>query len=253
MVEQTREEKLSRAFVTLADTLVADFDLVDLLQTLVDTCVDVLDATAAGLLLRTPSGALRVVVSTTEDAEFVELVQVGADTGPCLVCVSTGEPVVVADIETTGDQWPDFREAALQRGFHSLQATPMRLRGEVIGAMNLLGTKVGALNPQDVAAAQALSDVATIGILAERAAKQGDLLATQLQHALDSRIVIEQAKGIVAQTTGLNMEGAFDAIRGYSRRNNASLRSVATAIVDRSLDVVRVIDTRSGTPRSGSR
>ena len=241
MTEPSREAKLSRAFVALADTLVADFDLIDLLQTLVDTCTDVLDTDAAGLLLKTDSGGLRVVVSTTEDAEFVELVQLGAHAGPCMECVSTGTAVTVADIDASGKRWPEFREAALQRGFRSLQATPLRLRGDVIGTMNLLDTKVGALNEQDVAVAQALSDVATIGILAERAAREREALSNQLQGALDSRIVIEQAKGVLAQSTGLSMDGAFASIRSYARSNNLSIRSVAATLIERRLDPSRVV------------
>lgn len=235
MIEPTRERKLSTAFVTLADTLVAGYDLIDLLQTLVDTCVDVLDATAAGLLLRTGTGELRVVASTTEEAEFVELVQIGADSGPCLQCVSTGKPVTVADIDTVGDQWPEFREAAMQRGFRSLQATPMRLRDDVIGAMNLLDDTAGALNEEDAAVAQALSDVATIGILAERAARQRDLVTNQLQGALESRIIIEQAKGLLAASTAQSMDDAFRSLRAYARRNNLSMRTVAADLVERRL------------------
>ena len=241
MTGSTREAKLSRAFVKLADTLVADFDLVDLLQTLVETCVDVLDVTAAGLLLRSESGQLGVVVSTTEDAEFVEFVQLGAESGPCMECVSTGLPVVVSDIDAIGDRWPDFREAALERGFHSLQATPLRLRAEVIGTMNLLDTEVGALNEEDVAVAQALSDVATIGILTDRAARERDEVTRQLQGALDSRIVIEQAKGILAQSTGRSMNDAFAALRSFARSNNLGLRAVAAALVERRLTASRII------------
>ncbi|MBW4043110.1 MAG: GAF and ANTAR domain-containing protein [Acidobacteria bacterium] len=256
MTDQNREAKLSRAFVTLADTLVADFDLIDLLQTLVDTCTEVLDTEAAGLLLKTSTDELQVVVSTTEDAEFVELVQLGAHSGPCVECVTTGKPVTVADIDATGDRWPDFREAALQRGFRSLQATPLRLRGDIIGTMNLLDTRVGALNEQDVAVAQALSDVATIGILAERAAREHELLSSQLQGALDSRIVIEQAKGALAQSTGLSMDGAFTSIRSYARSNNMTLRAVAAAVVERRLDVSRVVAAstmrKEGSARRGS-
>lgn len=241
MTAPTRESKLSRAFVTLADTLVADFDLVDLLQTLVDTCLDVLDVEAAGLLLRTPGSELRVVVSTTEDAEFVEFVQLSAASGPCMECVATGRAVAVEDIETKADRWPEFREAALARGFRSLQATPLRLRDDVIGTMNLLDSHPGALNEQDVAVAQALSDVATIGILAERGAREQGVVTAQLRGALDSRIVIEQAKGILAHSRGLSMNDAFTALRSFARSNNLSIRDVAAGLVERRLEPGRVV------------
>lgn len=240
MTGSVREAKLSKAFVQLADTLVADFDLVEMLQTLVETCADVLDVRAAGLLLKDESGKLHLVVSTTEDAEFVELVQLGADSGPCLECVASGEAVDVPDIAAAADRWPAFSRAALDRGFRSLQATPLRLRHDVIGTMNLLDTDVGALNEQDVAAAQALSDVATIGILTERAARQRDAIATQLQNALDSRVLIEQAKGILAQSTGRSTDEAFTLLRTFARSNNLNIRVLAGALVERRIDPSRV-------------
>lgn len=236
MTDQTREARLSRAFVTLADTLVSDFDLVDLLQTLVETSAEVLDATAAGLMLKDTAGALHVVASTTEDAEFVELVQLGTSAGPCMQCVRTGQPVTVADIGATDDRWSAFRKAALDRGFRSLQATPLRLRSDVIGTLNLFDTEVGALNAQDVAMAQALSDVATIGILSERASSQKALVNGQLQGALDSRVAIEQAKGVLAQSTGSSMDDAFLLLRAYARSRSLSLRAVAADLVARRLE-----------------
>ncbi|WP_375400025.1 ANTAR domain-containing protein [uncultured Amnibacterium sp.] len=244
MTELTREAKLSNAFVMLADTLVADFDLLDLLQTLVETCTDLLDAVAGGLLLRSAMGELQVLASTTEDAEFVEVVQLGAAAGPCWECAATGEPLTIGDIEATGDRWPAFREAALQRGYRAVHATPLRLRSQVVGTMNLFNTSVGALNDQDIAAAQALSDVATIGILSSRAAQERNLITAQLQQALDSRVVIEQAKGVIAQATGLSMDDSFTSLRSFARNNNLSLRSVATALIDRRLDVARMHKAR---------
>jgi GAF domain-containing protein len=253
MADLTREAKLAQAFVALADTLVADFDLVDLLQTLVETCTDLLDTAAAGLLLRDTSGVLHVVASTTEDANFVEVVQLGAAAGPCLACIESGEAVTVTDIEVTGDQWPEFRRAALDRGFKSVQATPLRLRADVIGAMNLFDTRIGALNPEDVATAQALSDVATIGILSDRAAQEKSLVNTQLQAALDSRVVIEQAKGVLAQSMNASMNDAFNLLRAYARNNNRPLQQVADDLVNRRLPATQLISgaRRARPNRSG--
>ena len=248
--DRTREAKLSNAFVALADTLVADFDLVELLQTLVETCTELLDAASAGLLLRDADGSLQVVASTADDANLVEVVQLGAEAGPCWECASSGEPVTIPDIAATGDRWPAFRRAALDRGLRSVHATPMRLRSTVIGAMNLFGTTTGALNAQDIATAQALSDVATIGVLSARASQERDLVSTQLRSALDSRIVIEQAKGVLAQSADLSMDEAFAALRSYARSNNLGLHGVAAALVERRLDVAAVPVPR---PRHRSR
>jgi GAF domain-containing protein len=245
MTEPTREGKLSAAFVKLADSLVADFDIVDLLQTLIETCTDILDAQAAGLLLRNAAGQLEVVVSTTEEANFVEVVELGAAAGPCWECANTGEPIMVADIGALGNRWPDFRRAALARGFLSAHATPLRLRDVVIGTMNLFGTKKGAMSDEDIAAAQALSDVATIGILSQRATVEREAITTQLQRALDSRVVIEQAKGVLAQSTGVSMDVAFTALRAYARSNNLNLHAVAVALVERRLLPALLLPTQT--------
>ena len=246
MTDSTREVKLANAFVKLADTLVADFDLVDLLQTLVETCIDVLDTQAAGLLLKDESGELQVVVSSSEEAAFVEVVQLGASAGPCWECAETGKPVTIADISAETDRWPKFCEAAMGRGFRSVHATPMRLRDDVLGTMNLFDTSVGALNDQDISTAQALSDVATIGILSERSVRHRDTVASQLKGALDSRIVIEQAKGVLAQSLGLSMDDAFTSLRSYARSNNLNLRGVAAALVERRLDPARIVASSAG-------
>jgi len=242
MPDQSREAKLSRAFVALADTLVTDYDLVELMQTLVETCADVLDVTAAGLLLKDASDDLHVLASTTEDARFVEVVQLGVESGPCWDCAATGRAVSVPDIEATGDRWPEFRDAALQRGLRAVHATPLRLRETVIGTVNLFNMRTGALNASDAAAAQALSDVATIGILSERATRQHELVGAQLQRALDSRVVIEQAKGVLAQSLGLSVDDAFGVLRSFARARNRGLRDVAAALVERRLDASAILE-----------
>ncbi|MHB1235644.1 MAG: ANTAR domain-containing protein, partial [Microbacteriaceae bacterium] len=146
----------------------------------------------------------------------------------------------VADIDESGTRWPEFRAAALQQGFHSVHATPMRLRGEIIGTMNLFGTSIGALSPEDAAVAQALADAATIGILHERLIRESGIVMEQLQRALDSRILIEQAKGVLSQTGSMDMGEAFAALRAYARNHNLSLRSVAEGVTDRSIDILGV-------------
>jgi GAF domain-containing protein len=243
MTEQTRETKLSAAFVKLADTLVADFDVVDLLHWLVEECTQILDTQAGGLMLIDPAGQLQLVASTSEDAELVEILQLAAGEGPCLDCFRTGKPVTVGDL-SIANKWPEFSQGAMSNGFHSVHATPLRLRGDVIGTMNLFSVHVGELGPEDIAVAQALADVATIGILQERTIRNSNLISEQLQFALDSRILIEQAKGVLAATLGLSMEDAFTAIRSYARNHNQTLRSVADDVITRKVNLSQEAPTK---------
>lgn len=237
MASATRESRLNAAFVAVADTLTADYDVVDLLHTLVIECTDILDAQAGGLLLSDqPGGRLNLVASTSEDAELVELMQLSAGRGPCLDCFESGRPVDVPNIAARRESWPSFVEIALEHGFHSMHATPLRLRGEIIGTMNLFRTQSGALPEPDAAVAQALADVATIGILHERISSRTQLVIEQLQYALDSRVLLEQAKGAVAQATGLSMDGSFEALRRYARNHSTTLRNVAASVIDHTID-----------------
>jgi GAF domain-containing protein len=237
MSELSRESRLNAAFVTLADTLTEDYDVVDLLHTLVEECTAIFDTQAGGLMLADDEGRLQLIASTSEQAELVEIMQLNAGSGPCVECFESGQRVAVADIAASGDRWPAFRDEALKQGFRSIHATPMKLRGRVIGTLNLLGTSVGDLTPQDADAAQALSDVATIGILQERVIRESSIVADQLHRALDSRILIEQAKGVLSQTASMSMDEAFAAMRTFARSHNFRLRAVAQQIVDRSLDL----------------
>ena len=239
MSTKTRETQLSDAFVKLADTLIDDFDVVDLLHWLVEECTEILDTQAGGLLLVDPVGVLQLVASTSEEAELVEIFQLAAGDGPCLDCFRTGEAVTVGDLETESHRWPEFSAEALRLGFRSVHATPLRLRGQIIGTMNLFSYHVGALAPTDIAVAQALANVATIGILQERNIRTSQILSERLQHALDSRILIEQAKGVVAATTGMSMGQAFAAMRDYARNRNLPLRQVADQVIDRRVQVGR--------------
>jgi len=245
MTGQSREERLNAAFVTVADTLIEDYDVVDLLHTLVQECTEILDAQAGGLMLADAEGELQLLASTSEGVGLVEVMQLDAGVGPCVECYTTGTAISVSDIGESGDTWPAFRAAALAQGFLSVHATPLRLRGDVIGAMNLFGTSVGALTRRDADVAQALADVATIGILQERVNRQSHFVSEQLQRALDTRILVEQAKGVLAEAGGLDVDEAFRALRSYARDHNMVLRNVAEAVVNRRIDVLAAKDRRS--------
>ena len=227
-----REATLARTFVELADTLVADFDVVELLTMLVDRCVDVLDVGAAGLMLVAPEGDLRVMASSSEAMRVLELFELQAQEGPCLDCYRTGEAVVNQDLAAVDGRWPRFAPEALAAGFHSVHALPMRLRGTVIGALNLFHIDPGEMRQSDIAAAQALADVATIAILQHRAAHEAQVVNEQLNVALNSRVVIEQAKGMVAERNVVNMEEAFSTLRNHARNHNLRLADVARDVIE---------------------
>jgi len=238
MVDMTREQRLSAGFVAVADTLVADFDLIDKMQTLVEVCVDVLDVEAGGLLLADAQGELRLLAASSERTDFIEVLQLNAGVGPCIDSFHSGEALAVDDIAASGDQWPQFRDAALALGFRSVYAAPMRLRGQLLGALNLFGAEPRALNAPDAAVAQALADVATIGILQERSIRETGIVKTQLQGALDSRVVIEQAKGVLSASGDMDLDEAFALLRGHARGNNLSLHAVAADVAAHRLDLL---------------
>jgi len=228
----TRDIRLSRVFVELADSLVDDFDVVELLANLGERCVELFDAAAAGLLLIDERGGLRLIAATSEVAEMVELFQIQSDEGPCLDCFRAGESVQVGDLGAERERWPNFAPIALGAGYRSAHAFPLRLRGSVLGALNLFRVDSGHLEPAAVAAAQALADIATIAILQHRAAADAQGLVEQLHLALNSRIAIEQAKGVIAEQGGLEMELAFARLRAHARRTQRLLSDVAQDVVE---------------------
>lgn len=227
----TREDRLLQTVATLADSLVDDFDVVDLLQLLVEHCADLFDAVAAGILLVDRNGVLEVIASTSERSEFVEMMQLRAGEGPCVEAVQRGQVVSVEDLRDVADRWPKFAADARRSGFASLHAIPMRLRDSIIGSLNLFRDRAGRLNEPDAIAAKALADIATISILQQRLVEESLLTQGQLQRALDSRVVIEQAKGFIAQRHDLDMDAAFQLIRGYSRSTQTRLSVVAGDII----------------------
>jgi GAF domain-containing protein len=241
---------LSEAFVELADTLVAGFDIIEFLHVLTDRSVQLLDASAAGLLLADPGGQLRVVAASSEQVRLVELFQVQNDEGPCLDCFRAGPPVAAADLRAESRRWPHFAAMASQAGFAAVQALPMRLREETIGALNLFRAAPGPFDPADVRIGQALADVATIGLLNERSLRRSETLNEQLQAALNSRVIIEQAKGKLAERLGLEMDEAFNILRSYARARNRGLSELSRAFIEGS---EQLPDLKAGPPPSPQR
>ena len=237
-----REASLFRTFVELADSLVADFDVVDVLTVLSDSCVEVFDVAAAGLMLASPDGPLRVMASSSPAARVLELMEEQADEGPCVDCYRSGRPVANLELEGAGDRWPRFAPKAVEAGFGSVQALPMRLRRQTIGALNLFRVAKGPMPADDVVAAQALADVATIAILQHRATLDAKVLNNQLTEALASRVVIEQAKGVIAEQAGVAMEEAFSLLRGHARNHNLRLADVADAVISKALTATSLDD-----------
>jgi ANTAR domain/GAF domain len=230
-----REEWLARTFVELADTLVADFDLIDFMTVLVERCAELLGSAEVGLALAAARGELRVMASSSERMRALELIEFQNDEGPCRDCLLSGDRVLNVRLDEAEDRWPRFAPQAREAGFQMVHALPLRLRTDVIGAMNIFSPEVSELSPEDVNLTQALADAATIGILQERAVKHGTDLAGQLQGALNSRVVIEQAKGIVAERRQVDMDEAFALLRSYARSNREQLSDVARTIIDHSL------------------
>jgi GAF domain-containing protein len=219
--------RLAEVFVEVADTLVDDFDLIEFLQKLTTHTSELAQVSAAGLLLADDKGRLQLMAASDERSQMLELFQVQAEEGPCQDCFRHGSAVINADLTQASRQWPRFAPKAVASGYRSVHAFPLRLRDQVIGALNLFGLDVGRLSPEDIRAVQAIADVATIGLLQERAIHRGDLLAEQLQRALNSRIGIEQAKGALAQIHGCSVDEAFELLRTHSRRHNVRLSALA--------------------------
>jgi hypothetical protein len=241
----TREQRLSQIFVQLADTLVAPFDVIDFLQNLTERSVELLDVEAAGLMLADQRGQLRVVASSAESARLVEVFELQNSEGPCLDCFHTGKQVVNLDAAQMRARWPKFSAEAASLGFQSAHALPMRLRERVIGAINLFASTSSALSDDDVAVGQAMADIATIGLLQERAGREKNVLAEQLQAALNSRVMIEQAKGVLAERAQTSPDDAFVIMRAHARRQNRRLTEVAAGLLDGTVQIPSVVNRSS--------
>ena len=235
-----REQALVTAFVRLADTLVADYDVIELFHALCGDCVSLLGVDAAGLLLTDQRGNLQVVSASTEAANLVELFQLQAEEGPCLDCFRTSAQIHAGDL-AADTRWPRFAALADENGFTAVHALPMRLRGETIGALNLFHRSRTDMTVDDLAIGQALADVATIAILSDRNTRERERLTEQLQAALTSRVIIEQAKGVLSERGQIPLDEAFSRLRAHARSSQQRLSDLARAVTDGSFDTAPLL------------
>lgn len=241
-MSENRERAVIDAFVSLAASLADGRDVVELLSGLTTDCADLLDVTSAGLLLADRRGVLHLVAASSEETRSLELFQLQREQGPCLDCFHSGAPVSVPDLSATAGRWPQFADRAVDAGFASVHAVPMRLRDTVLGALGLFGAHPGSLDAEDLRLGQALAYVAAVAIVQDTAAADTALINEQLQTALDSRVIIEQAKGVLAYSGDLEMDQAFTVLRHYARDHDQRLTDVARALTSRELPARLVLE-----------
>ena len=244
-----REQRIVATFVEFADTLIADFDVVEFLHRVSERCVELLDCAEAGVLVADVAGVLRPMASSSERTEALELLQTQNDEGPCFECYHNGRTVLSEDLAADADRWPVFAPAAVRAGFASVHAVPMRAHGQTIGALNLFRSHTGRLAEPDVPVSQGMADIAAIGLLNERQARESHDTVSQLQLALQSRVVIEQAKGLLAERLQVSMDEAFARLRSYARGHRRRLSDVANELIEGRLGDDAFTSTAQ--PRSG--
>jgi GAF domain-containing protein len=247
----SRESDIVRSLVDLADVLVNDFDVVDLLTGLADRCVDLLGVSAAGVMLAAPTGELRLVASSSETMRIVELFELQAREGPCLDAFHTGSRVAHENLRAGAGRWPRFATVALEAGFQSAFALPLQIRNSTIGALNLFNTTQTRMSEDDVLVARALADLATITVLQQQPSTETQRVNEQLTHVLRSRVIIEQAKGVIFERAGLEMPEAFNRLRAYAHDNDRRLTDVARGVLDG--DIPPAVWTPGDTPGAGTR
>ena len=245
----SRESLISDTFVQLADTLVADFDIIDLLSMLVDRCVELIEADAAGILLADANGNLRVMAASSEQARLLELFQLQNEQGPCVESFTSGQPVNCTELRDNGQRWPRFTPYAVDAGFECVYALPLRLRDTVIGALNLFKERAGPIAAADITLAQAFADVASVAILQDQAARESRVRDLHLPNALYSRVVIEQAKGMLSEGGQIEMGDSFNLLRTYARTNHLQLTRVAEEVVAGTLNFSTLAATATGPSR----
>ena len=242
----TREERIVATFVELADSIVDDFDVIEFLHRVAERCVELLDCSEAGLLLIDAAGVLRVMASSSERSDALDLLQSQNEEGPCFECYQRGRAVFSDDLSADHGRWPVFSAAAEERGFRSVQALPMRVRGGTVGALNLFRAETGQIPERDLAVGQGMADIAAIALLQERTVRESRDVIAQLQGALSSRVVIEQAKGVLAERAQIGVDAAFTLLRDHARAQNRRLSEVARDLIDGRLDASALADDAHG-------
>jgi GAF domain-containing protein len=238
----TREQRIVETFVELADTMVEDFDVMEFLHRVAVRCVELLDCSEAGLLLADPAGRLRVMASSSERSDALDVLQTQNEEGPCFECFHRGTAVSSENLGDDLFRWPLFSPAAVECGFSSVQALPMRVRGATVGALNLFRSQPGALWERDLPLGQGMADIAAVALLQERSVRESRGMVEQLQAALSSRVVIEQAKGVLAERAQITLDDAFARLRAYARDNNRLLGEVAAELIDGRLAPAALVD-----------
>ncbi len=235
-METNRDQSIVQFLVDIADNLIDDFDVVELLTKLTERCVKLLGISAAGVMLASPPDELRLVASSSEAMQVVELFELQSNEGPCLDAFRTGERVGHDNLRSGAGPWPQFSKVAVAAGFLSVSALPLRLRESTIGALNLFSAKPSPMDEGDLLVARAFADLATISVLQFGAVTEAQRVNEQLSGALASRVVIEQAKGVVAERAGIEIPEAFTRLRSYARSHSLLLAEVAQAAIDGTLD-----------------
>ena len=226
------QQRLITAFVELADTLVDEFDTFEFLELLVDHCVGLLDISAAGVLLIDSRGRLEATASSSENVRLMELFTLQNEDGPGRDCFDSGAPVDHPDLGSAMERWPVFAPAAVDQGFLAVHALPMRLRSDVLGTLILFNDTPGDFDSAMTGMAQAMTDIAVIGLVQERSVRKREIVNRQLQTALTGRVLIEQAKGVLIERHGLQAPEAFDRLRRFARSHNQTIRHVAETVID---------------------
>ena len=246
-----REQRLAETFVALSDTLVDDFDVLDFLCLLAERSAELLDVSAAGVILSDQRGGWQPTAASSEDPQLLDVFTVQTREGPCRECAQRGEPVASADLTAETDRWPTFAEKALAGGFHAAYAVPMRLRGSVIGSLTLLNAEAVDVDEASSRLGQALADQATIGLLHQRSVNRREVLTEQLQATLHHRTVVEQAKGVLAEYGNLSMQQAFELLRGYARTSGQGLSGLARSLADRTTNAADLLPHHADTELQG--
>jgi GAF domain-containing protein len=238
----TREERIVQTFVELADTMVDHFDVIEFLHRLVERSLELMDCAEVGLLLANATGSLQVMASSSERSEALELLQSRNEEGPCFECYRGSSPVFSEDLAVDSDRWPTFAPAAVRQGIRSVHAIPMRVRGHTIGALNLFRAETGRLPERDMQLGQGMADIAAVALIQERAMRETRGVVAQLQGALNSRVLIEQAKGVLAERCRVSVDAAFVSMRGYARTHNSRLSDVARDVIEGRLDAAALAE-----------